>query len=344
LGGKSDEFADALHELMVADIQPDAIDSATLAIATACLLLDYSGKVREGDAVFARLKALLRDAADRVPSAAALFDALGALRAVFAEEDPWIGILRAQRGLAQSTAIGHRRYLFGNQIFMAMNKGFLGAHDEALRLFSELALPDEESGLVSAIRPFSMAWMLVEHGAFAEARGFAAELVAAGRSRGLPLDEARGHWVLGEVLRRAGELDAAEEEIQAAVTSLALVCPLDHPGALASLATLRLAQGRPAEALAVAEDALAKDESMGACSIFFRGAFLRLVHAECLEATGRHDAAAAAIARAKERLFVIAEKIGDPAYRKSFLEEVPENRRTLELAAQWGEDNQGRKP
>ena len=37
----------------------------------------------------------------------------------------------------------------------------------------------------------------------------------------------------------------------------------------------------------------------------------------------------------RDRLFVIAAKIGDPEYRKSFLESVPENRRTLELARQW---------
>ena len=80
-------------------------------------------------------------------------------------------------------------------------------------------------------------------------------------------------------------------------------------------------------------------ESMGACSQFFRGAFLRLVHAECLEAAGNHEAAKAAIVGARVRLFTIANKIGDPGYRKSFLENVPENRRTIELARQWlGED------
>ena len=64
-------------------------------------------------------------------------------------------------------------------------------------------------------------------------------------------------------------------------------------------------------------------------------AFLRLVHAECLEATGDHEAATAAIARARDRLFVIADKIDEPAYRTSFLENVPENRRTLALARRW---------
>jgi hypothetical protein len=32
---------------------------------------------------------------------------------------------------------------------------------------------------------------------------------------------------------------------------------------------------------------------------------------------------------------VIAAKVDNPAHRKSFLENVPENRRTLEPARQW---------
>jgi tetratricopeptide (TPR) repeat protein len=176
--------------------------------------------------------------------------------------------------------------------------------------------------------------MLAEHGAMADARAWANRLVALGESRRLPLDEGRGRWALAEVLRRAGEWEEAEREIQAALAILAMVCPLDHPGALATLAALRLAQARPAEALAAAEEGLAKYESMGACG-FFRGAFLRLTHAECLEATGNHDAACAAIAKARRCILTNAAKIGDPAYRKTFLENVPENQKTFELARQW---------
>ncbi|WP_437721978.1 serine/threonine-protein kinase [Sorangium sp. So ce861] len=57
--------------------------------------------------------------------------------------------------------------------------------------------------------------------------------------------------------------------------------------------------------------------------------------AAILEANGQHAEACAALAKARERLFAIAERIGDPKYRASFLESVPENRRTLDLARQW---------
>jgi hypothetical protein len=150
----------------------------------------------------------------------------------------------------------------------------------------------------------------------------------------VPLDAGRGHWALAEVFRRAGELDGADAEIAADLAILRIASPLDTPGALATFAALRMTQGRITEAVAAAEDGLARYEAMAACG-FFRGAFLRLVHAECLAAAGDHVPARAAIARARERLFVIAAKIDDPEYRKSFFEGVPENRRTLELARQW---------
>ncbi|HEX7837055.1 MAG TPA: hypothetical protein VF469_06300, partial [Kofleriaceae bacterium] len=101
-----------------------------------------------------------------------------------------------------------------------------------------------------------------------------------------------------------------------------------------------LAQGRAGEALAATEEAMARYTAMG-CSMF-RGAFVRLAHAEALHATGAHDAARAAIAQARAYLRAVADKIADPGYRVSFLEQVPENARTLALASAWlGESDAG---
>jgi hypothetical protein len=145
------------------------------------------------------------------------------------------------------------------------------------------------------------------------------------------MEEGRGRWVLAEVLRRDGDLDGADRE---AGVALAMVVPLDRPGVLATLSALRLAQGRAEEALAAAEDAMARCQAMGGCGVF-RGAFVRLAHAEALHATGARDAAARAIADARARLLAIAGKIADPDHRASFLERVPENARTLALADAW---------
>jgi hypothetical protein len=153
------------------------------------------------------------------------------------------------------------------------------------------------------------------------------------------LEEFRGRWVLAEVLRRTADFAGAEREL---TTVLGMqVPPLEHPGVLGTLSALRLAQGRGDEALAAAEDASARCAAMGGCGMF-RGAFVRLAHAEALHATGAQDAARRAIAGARGRLLTSAARIADPAYRTSFLAGVPENARTLELAHAWlGEPARG---
>jgi len=136
------------------------------------------------------------------------------------------------------------------------------------------------------------------------------------------------------VQSRAGDLDHAERELEAALAQLSKSIPIDGPGVLGTVAALYLRGGRPVEALAAAEDGLARYQAMGACG-FFQGPRLRLVHAECLAAAGQRDAAHRAVAAARDRLLTMADEIADPDYRRSFLQEVPENRRTLALAREW---------
>lgn len=64
----------------------------------------------------------------------------------------------------------------------------------------------------------------------------------------------------------------------------------------------------------------------------FRGAAVRLAHAEALHAAGDLATAQAAIAEARDRLLAVAGTIDDPTYRRGFLEDVPVNARTLALA------------
>jgi eukaryotic-like serine/threonine-protein kinase len=333
--GRIDEFMAILHDLLETEPSPDAAITLTLSIAAGVHLLDVLARIQEGDAVMARLAAIVRIIGDRVPSVPMVWHIISTSRLAYRGDDPASGLAHGKAAVAIADAIGHRRYRLLGQLTLALVWWTLGAHEETEGILREMSVPDEELGYASSGRPFVLAWFLADRGALDEARTWASRLVMSATSLRLRPEEGRGHWVLAEVLRRVGELEAAEAEIQAARPLVDTASPLDLPGVLATLAALRLAQGRVAEALTAADEGMAKYETIGACSQFCRGGFLRLVHAECLEATGDHDAAKAAIARARDRLFVIAGKIGDPVYRKSFLENVPENRRTLELARQW---------
>jgi tetratricopeptide (TPR) repeat protein len=217
------------------------------------------------------------------------------------------------------------------QLSRGMNLWYLGAIAPAERTLAEIVAADAALGPMTSLRRFHLAWLRADRGAFDEARVPATQLIEDGHAHHNPLEERRGRWALAEVLRRMGDLEGAEREIQAA---FGMVAPLDHPGVLGTLSALRLAQGRADEALAAAEEAVSRCAAMGGCSMF-RGAFVRLAHAEALHATGAHDAARHAIAEARARLLSIADRIADPAFKNSFLENTPENARTLALASAW---------
>lgn len=332
--GNLEEFMALLETTGETSPAPGAATPWAVCVATGIYLLDLLGRTPAANHLLHKLTAEVRTAGDHEPMASVLFHAILAVRMSYANEDPMKGLEHGEALSRIAEAVGQRRFVELAKNFIGMNRWCLGALADTEHMIVSVTLSDNDAGLGSSYRPFVLAWLLADRGAFGEAQTWARRLIEAGQTRRVPLDQGRGHWVLAEVLRRAGELDRADAEIQAALAILRTASPLDTPGVLATLAALRLAQGRSAEALAAAEEGLAKYEAMATCG-FFRGAFLHLVHAECLEAAQNHDAARAAITRARERLFAIAAKIGDPAYRKSFMDGVPENRQTLALAQQW---------
>jgi tetratricopeptide (TPR) repeat protein len=132
---------------------------------------------------------------------------------------------------------------------------------------------------------------------------------------------------LAVILMMCGDYQAAEREAEAALSmaSAALV-----PGSHAVLANVLLAMRRTDEALAEARTAMKGYEELGA--VEEGEATIRLALAETLFASGAREEARAAIASARDRLLERAGKISDPERRRTFLERVPENERTLALA------------
>jgi hypothetical protein len=141
-----------------------------------------------------------------------------------------------------------------------------------------------------------------------------------------------GHMVRAEVFRLAGDLDAAEQEAMTA----AGMCPtaaLDlQAHAFGAAAHIRLERGQWRDAIELARRATATPF----LSLSHHGeAQVRNVLALALHSAGEVDAAHDAIRLARERLLERAQRISDPQLRESFLWNVPENARTLELAERW---------
>jgi hypothetical protein len=101
--------------------------------------------------------------------------------------------------------------------------------------------------------------------------------------------------------------------------------------ALGVLARALLADGASAEALAVAREAHRALVELGA--VEEGESLVHLAHAESLLVEGCEAQGEEALGAARDRLLERAAAIGDAALRASFLENVPENARTIELAA-----------
>jgi tetratricopeptide (TPR) repeat protein len=160
-----------------------------------------------------------------------------------------------------------------------------------------------------------------------EALTIETEAVEAFVSQGDGRLESAARSYLSSILMAHGDLVAAETQSREALRTVQAAA---RPSMLARLASVLLRQGRPSEALIAAREAHVLLETLG--GVEEGESHVRLVFAESLRATGDHDAACAAIRRARDRVRERADQITDAAWRASFLENLPENARTLEVA------------
>jgi hypothetical protein len=331
MAGRTADLLAAFARLGEVEPAPEAMGRMALALLISIFLLDNFGQVADGTALEDRFRAIVHADAERDPTTVFWWNVAIGMRASYAHDDPWSGLVHSDALQAIFDATGGEIKFLNMHLFQGLNLWFLGASAAAEQHLEEIVAMDEMLVMVNHLRRFSLSWLRADRGALDDARTLATQLSEDGRARNNPMEEGRGRWVLAEVLRRTGDLAAAERELEAA---LAMAVPFERPGVLATLSALRIAQGRTGEALAAAEDAVARCTAMGGCGMF-RGAFVRLAHAEALHATGAHDAARRAVTEARARLLAIADTIADPAYRQGFLDNVPENARTLALAHAW---------
>jgi hypothetical protein len=334
MAGRISDLLAALGLLREVDPTPEAVGKMALSLTAGCCILDNLGSILEGTELEQRLDEIVRSTGDREPIAQFWWHIVIGMRGSYAHQDPWSALQHSDAIQPIFEAIGGERISLNTELFRGVNLWYLGASAAAEQVLTKIVAADAALGPVSSLRRWHLSWLYADRGALDQAHALATQLSEYGRAHHNPLDEGRGRWVLAEVLRRMGDLEGADREVQAA---LAMAMPLEQPGVLATLSVLRLAQGRPDEALAAAEDAESRCIAMGGCGMF-RGALVGLALAEALRATGDREAARRTIADARTHLLAIADRIPDPAYRQSFLDNVPENARTLALAHAWLDD------
>jgi len=205
----------------------------------------------------------------------------------------------------------------------------LGAFEEAKKRLADAHAFLKDAGMhPMAMRMKILGGVLLAYdGAFEEARALVEEVESA-----LDNDVGRDHVAYIHLV--LGDLDAAEREARAAYACAVVKMPTFAWFSSAVLAKVSLQRGRAQEALAWAREASrVLTNPDGLSELGFE--LVRLVLAEALDACNEREEAAQVIALARARILELASKIADPARRRAFLERLPENARTLELAARW---------
>jgi tetratricopeptide (TPR) repeat protein len=264
------------------------------------------------------------------PGAAAWIDYARSVRALFA------GDIGENLVLKQATVAGFERA--GDErtaCIMRVRAGYasllLGAHEEGERVLRGALSASLRMGLskVSALAKHNLGLALARTGHTDEARAVELDALADFEAQGDRRLAGASQLYLAWIAATAGDLPAAETHARAAV-EMQQNKPPSYAEARATLAWVLLEAGRAPEALAEAKAAHELLESLGA--VEDAEALIRWVHAAALDASGDREAARAAIARARERLVERAARITDAALRRSFLEDEPDHRRTMQLA------------
>ena len=313
-------------------IEEQASSAAVIAAAQMGVSLWLGGHHDRAEALHARIEAIAERFRDD-PSVLGSVCLEGAIRANLHH------YLGDAISLYESSVLYHERT--GDWYEVCCNRSNLGSalcdlgmYGEAAAVLRAAAVEAERFGLdhILSITWTNLGLALGMLGVFEEAREVEGKAVAFFLARGAVRWEGMSRGYLARILLRSGFIEEAEAEARRAVKLLE-PARVDKVVALATLASVLLPRRRPAEALAETSEAMAALEELG--KVAEGEALTRVIHAEALWATGDREAARSAIADARDRLLALAARIEDPRWRDSFLRNVPENARTLELSRAW---------
>lgn len=307
---------------------PHAIAAARVAIQ-----LLFAGKLDAADVLLNELARGARGQSARDPGVAGWIYQASAWRYLFAG-DPGAYLSYCEAAFSHFNAAGAER----NASTSAVNIGYacmqMGAFEQSERYFRDAIALSKRLGVSAAVGEHNLGLVLAHLGRYEEA--FRVERAALEsfekRGDGRLLGGARLYLALILGLR-GGDMEQAEREASLAIEAGKHSRPI-YAYALGVRAWVRLLRGRAEEAKADAEEAMQVLEGLGGTDE--GDAFVRLTHAEALYGVGARAEAQQAISAAKARLLERAAKIANEGWRDSFLRNVPENAKTIELARAWG--------
>jgi tetratricopeptide (TPR) repeat protein/predicted Ser/Thr protein kinase len=321
--------------------------AALLALSDASLQLSIAGHLELALTIRVRVELAAAERAPLPPDVGARINKARAYHAYFVEGDLEAFLDLMAEVVAGYERAGDRR----NACSAGSDLGFanlaVGAYAEAAAVLRKVLETADRMGLVTAAASArqNLGMVLARLGELAEARLLEEQAIlsfSAQRDRRM---EGGARIYLAVIHLESGDLERAAEEAKAAIDVMQ-TAPSMRIHAFATLAAVRLSEGRIDEALALVrammaslEEQTASLESLGDSAD--AESFIRLAHAEVLRAAGEVEASREAIRAARERLLARAGHFRREALRDQFLRAVPENARTLELARAWLDEPAG---
>ncbi|MFO0742344.1 MAG: protein kinase [Labilithrix sp.] len=210
----------------------------------------------------------------------------------------------------------------------------LGSYREAERALIDALASAQHMGLsgVSASVWHHQGMLLARMGDDRAALGLADSAIDAFVAQGDRHMEASARLYRGYFLALGDDLARAEREVRLALDSAGASPPLRAFG-LAILAHVHLQSGRPDRADGCARESLQLLEALG--GVEEGEAFIRLTYAESREAVGDMAGAREAIQTARVRILERTAMIQDAQWKDTFIQQVRENVRTMELFRAW---------
>lgn len=304
------------------------------ALARSAHQMFHAGNFSEATAILERLPPEASMLADSDPSAH------GHLLLARATQNIYSGDISSHLRLSHGSAahfqsFGDKRSATLAQISVGFSYGQLGDYTSAERVLRDaLDVAGElDLGSLDSLARMHLGQILLAQGDYSEAWDLELVAIESFQMQGDERMANRARICLSRVHQKQGSWESAESQAREALHGTN-TAPTIRMHAHAQLASILLDLGRPTEALESAREAGSILGSVG--QVGQAESFVRLMIADCHFRCDHKAQAHAALSSAHASLVNRFNRIEDPSLRLSFVEQVEENARTVQLAAEWG--------
>ena len=332
IADKPEARAAFARELARVNPEPAAIPAFAWAYSVAIMPYLLGAERELAETHLARLEMVTAPFLGHEPSAAGWVKMTRAFWVRYVPRDFAAALALDREALAHFEAAGDLRYGPYVQMHVGLDWAFLGAFEEAEAALARAMQGAEPGSMMALASQTYFGRVLLLRGRPADALALCSIVSREAEARGERTIAINVGLVLAEAALAAGRLDAAR-------TRALALSPLvqRYPFARVALAGIRagiaLAEGSPAEALALADAAITECDFRG--MYYFGHEQLVLSRVDALRALGRDEEARVAVLAAQSDLFARASRIPDPLLRQSFLERIPTHVLLLSRAREW---------